>query len=250
MTRLKNLVKCLLVLAIVWTIAPTDAFAASNLVYYPVEGGKITFDTSSGTITNCDRNVTSAIIPEQIEEVGVVAIQDRAFESCRSLNAISIPDGVTVIGERAFMNCIRLSKIDIPNSVASIAGWAFYECRNLADVYYDGAASEWEKISIGVHNEGLDNALIHFLRSVTITKVTPETVGVELYNKEPVTVYLAICNSAGKQLYHFEQAVEKNAGTVEFLLNGAVVPEGYIVKAFALCQSDSTPLMEAGVKSA
>ena len=148
------------------------------------------------------------------------------------------------------MNCISLSKIDIPNSVASIAGWAFYECPNLADVYYDGAASEWEKISIGVHNEGLDNALIHFLRSVTITKVTPETVGVELYNKEPVTVYLAICNSAGKQLYHFEQNVEKNAGTIEFLLDGAVVPEDYIVKAFALCQSNSTPLMEAGVKSA
>lgn len=134
MTRLKKLVKCLLVLAIVWTIAPTDAFAANNLVYYPVEGGNITFDTSSGTITNCDRNVTSAIIPEQIEEVDVVAIQDRAFESCRSLNAISIPDGVMSIGKYAFQGCTSLTNIHIPDSVASIESYTFAGCTSLSSI--------------------------------------------------------------------------------------------------------------------
>ena len=96
---MKKLVKCLLVLAIVWTIAPTDAFAASNLVYYPVEGGKITFDTSSGTITWCDYNITDLEIPQHIEGVRVRYIRVAVFEYHRNLRRISIPDSITHSGQ-------------------------------------------------------------------------------------------------------------------------------------------------------
>ena len=84
--------------------------------------------------------------------------------------------------------------------------------------------------------------------SAEITDVTSEEVSVEVYNKQPAYVYLAIYDSEGKLLYHFEQAAAANAGTIEFPLDGADLPEGYVMKAFVLRQSDRTPLMEPAVR--
>ena len=84
--------------------------------------------------------------------------------------------------------------------------------------------------------------------SAEIADVTSEKVSVEVYNKQPATVYLAIYDSDGKLLYHFEQAAAANAGTIEFPLDGADLPEGYVMKAFVLRQSDRTPLMEPAVR--
>ena len=84
--------------------------------------------------------------------------------------------------------------------------------------------------------------------SAEITDVTSEKVSVEVYNKQPAYVYLAIYNSDGKLLHHFEQAAAANAGTIEFPLDGADLPEGYVMKAFVLRQSDRTPLMEPAVR--
>ena len=84
--------------------------------------------------------------------------------------------------------------------------------------------------------------------SAEITDVTSEEVSVEVYNKQPAYVYLAIYDSDGKLLYHFEQAAAANAGTIEFPLDGTDLPEGYVMKAFVLRQSDRTPLMEPAVR--
>ena len=84
--------------------------------------------------------------------------------------------------------------------------------------------------------------------SAEITDVTSEEVSVEVYNKQPAYVYLAIYDSEGKLLHHFEQAAAANAGTIEFPLDGADLPEGYVMKAFVLRQSDRTPLMEPAVR--
>lgn len=84
--------------------------------------------------------------------------------------------------------------------------------------------------------------------SAEIADVTSEEVSVEVYNKQPATVYLAIYDSEGKLLHHFEQAAAANAGTIEFPLDGADLPEGYVMKAFVLRQSDRTPLMEPAVR--
>nr|WP_303156286.1 leucine-rich repeat domain-containing protein [uncultured Prevotella sp.] len=54
-----------------------------------------------------------------------------AFEYCRSLTNINIPNSVTTIGEYAFDGCKSLVNINIPNSVTTIEDGAFYDCENL-----------------------------------------------------------------------------------------------------------------------
>lgn len=63
---------------------------------------------------------------------GTIAIASAAFEKCRGLSGIEIPNSVTFIGGYAFNYCTNLTTISIPNSVTSIGVGAFSDCSSLA----------------------------------------------------------------------------------------------------------------------
>ena len=69
--------------------------ASSTVVTYAVTGGNLYFDTSTGTITDCDTSVKNAEIPSEINGAAVTSIGDRAFSWCTSLTSVTIPDSVT-----------------------------------------------------------------------------------------------------------------------------------------------------------
>ena len=113
----KKLISCMMAIVVVMTmvlaVPGLEMEAAGTEVTYAVTGGNITFDTSTGTITDCDLEVTEAIIPNTIEGVSVTSIGEDAFWDCGSLSSIEIPAGVTSIGDYAFLNCHSLSSIEI-----------------------------------------------------------------------------------------------------------------------------------------
>lgn len=156
MKRFKQLLSSLLVFAMVWSIAPTVAFAANddNIVTYDVEGGNIYFDTSTGTVTKSDKSVTTANIPAQIANTNVkhigmwsfqentdlvsvqlpssiLSIEQQAFKGCTNLKSINLPDSITDIAGGVFEDCTSLNNISIPNSVSSIGANAFKNCSSL-----------------------------------------------------------------------------------------------------------------------
>ena len=101
---------------------------------YPVEGGNLYFDPDTGTIIDCDPEVTSALIPAQIDGVAVTAIGDGAFTYCFDLTYVSIPEGVTSIGYGTFDCCYELETVVIPQSVTYIGDYAFLLCFKLSNV--------------------------------------------------------------------------------------------------------------------
>ena len=107
---------------------------AADTVAYPVEGGNIYFDPSTGTITSCDDTVTSAVIPGTINGIPVTTIGDEAFYKCRSLTNVTIGDSVTTIGGSAFYGCTGLTSVMIPDSVTTIGDEAFSRCDSLTSV--------------------------------------------------------------------------------------------------------------------
>lgn len=65
----------------------------------------------------------------RVEGIGMFA-----FEDCKSLNSIEIPDSVTSIGNNAFAGCTNLENITIPASVTTIWDRAFSGCESLQKV--------------------------------------------------------------------------------------------------------------------
>ena len=83
------------------------------------------------------RSLASINIPD-----GVTSIGNNAFYSCVSLTSINIPDGVTSIGNNAFQSCVSLTSINISDSVTSIGSSAFLGCYSLTQVNIpDGVTS-------------------------------------------------------------------------------------------------------------
>ena len=113
------------------TTTRDDCSECGGEVKYAVEGGYLTFDKKTGTVTDCDSSVTKANIPHTIKGVTVTSIGDQAFYNCTSLTSVTIPDSVTSIGDRAFRYCISLTSVTIPDSVTSIGEYTFSWCTSL-----------------------------------------------------------------------------------------------------------------------
>lgn len=80
-----------------------------------------------------DENVT---IPSTVKYIS------DAFEGCKEITSISIPDSVERIGDHAFYNCTNLVSVFIPNSVISIGTMAFGRCFSLVDVCIPNSVTE------------------------------------------------------------------------------------------------------------
>ena len=65
---------------------------------------------------------------------GTQVICDEAFQRCKDLTHINIPNSVTHIGAWTFSMCSGLAVITIPNSVTHIGYGAFYRCSSLTSI--------------------------------------------------------------------------------------------------------------------
>ena len=113
------------------TTTRDDCSECGGEVKYAVEGGYLTFDKKTGTVTDCDSSVTKANIPHTIKGVTVTSIGGSAFRYCTSLTSVTIPDSVTSIGGWAFTDCASLTSVTIPDGVTSIGEYTFSWCTSL-----------------------------------------------------------------------------------------------------------------------
>ena len=77
-----------------------------------------------------------------------------------SLKSVTVTGGNILYG--AFYNCGNLTSVTIPDSVTSIGSSAFHNCNSLKDVYYTGSQIQWNNVSIGLYNDELLSATIHY----------------------------------------------------------------------------------------
>ena len=90
---------------------------------------------SLGTVFQYNQNFKNIISFNELQYfTGLTSIDDRAFNGCRDLTSITIPNSVTSIGSGAFSGCSGLTSITIPNSVTSIGENAFSDCSGLTSI--------------------------------------------------------------------------------------------------------------------
>ena len=67
-------------------------------------------------------------IPEYVYRCIVTEIGDYAFDNCRGISVVNIPQSVTSIGFQAFCYCLNIKDITLQNSLEIIKRSAFYQC--------------------------------------------------------------------------------------------------------------------------
>ena len=73
-------------------------------------------------------------IPSTLGDKPVIRIGENAFDYCRDLTSVTIPDSVTNIEPWAFRGCSSLADVTIPGDVTNIGAWAFCDCSSLTNV--------------------------------------------------------------------------------------------------------------------
>ena len=101
---------------------------ANNTKIYSFKEFKYFTNIDSCNFVHCN-NLFEIEIP-----LGLIKINDNAFQGCSSLSYIFIPNSVTNIGKQAFQSCSTLSSINIPNNVKSIEENAFSGCSSLTSI--------------------------------------------------------------------------------------------------------------------
>ena len=132
----------------------------SALATMNVDGENGTFKAEQNCVIEKDTNrlvlgCKSSVIPAGVESIGakafykteienvvipasVTAIEESAFEECKSLTTLSFASencALATIGKRAFINCENLGgSIAIPDSVTTVGSQSFSGCKNLTGV--------------------------------------------------------------------------------------------------------------------
>ena len=111
----------------------------NKLTEIKVENGNANYTSDNGVLF--DKDMTTIIcypagkiqtkydIPESVKTIG-----ESTFIGCNNLTTVTIPEGVVDISQYAFQSCKSLESISIPGSVKSIGYGAFAYCYNLKSV--------------------------------------------------------------------------------------------------------------------
>lgn len=117
-----------------WAEVYTDP--ATNIMYsYNVSNGTASVKGGSKSVggnpdATGDITILSSFIVDGIT-YPVTAIGQFAFNGCKGLTSVTIPNSVTTIYRGVFYNCSGLTSVTIPSSVTSIGTEVFYGCRSL-----------------------------------------------------------------------------------------------------------------------
>ena len=116
------------------------------------------------------KSIVSVELPDTI-----VAIGYNAFYGCEALESINIPEGVYIIPWFTFVSCTSLKSISLPKSLVRIEGCAFKDCTSLSTVYYGGNEADWNAITIDSFET--DNSYVASATRYYYSETEPTTEG-------------------------------------------------------------------------
>ena len=120
-----------------YTVTNSGYGCRSEIVIPAVYEGKPVRALGNSAFENC-KSLVSITIPDSVTTIG-----NFAFYGCSSLASITMSGGVASIGNYAFSGCASLTSIKIPSSVTSIGEEAFTGCHGLKSIYYLGDIASW-----------------------------------------------------------------------------------------------------------
>ncbi len=129
-----------LLLALCLVVGLIPAASAAGAAVEPHADNTVTVDgiiyqlyDTYASVYGYDGEPTELVIASEVEGLPVTSIKGCAFNGCKSLTTITIPEGITSINYDAFAES-GLTQVDIPASVTAIGLRAFELCPNLTAI--------------------------------------------------------------------------------------------------------------------
>jgi len=219
-------------------------------IRYHVEDGVVTV---TGVVSGF---ITTAEIPDAVDGFPVTAIGSHAFDDCRDLIKLTIPDSVTTIGDYAFYYCIKLPSVILPAKLTSIGEYAFSLCFKLTNVTIPAgvtsiganafyACDQLKTITIPAATQSIGKAAFSDcanLRSITVDEDNSyyEDLDGVLFNKEMTHLITCPVYKDGDSFVIPATVTHIDAGAFTgcHRLESITIPEGVIVLgdgAFSSC---------------
>lgn len=124
------------------TVKIADYRGLDTVVNVPEEiNGRRVAQIGYAAFEDC-KNIVKIDIPN-----GVTCIERQAFSGCEKLTEIHLPSGVTDMGDFVFSGCGSLTNIDLPSELTQIESGTFYNCDHLERVRFP---DQLEKLAIDV----------------------------------------------------------------------------------------------------
>ena len=112
-----------------------DLETPQNIFYYTTTNNRVLtpnisnpFDVS--ILSNTYRDGVGMIVCDG----DITSIKATAFEGCKYIKSVILPNSVVSIEEEAFYNCKALTSINIPENVTTIEEFAFRQCEALTSI--------------------------------------------------------------------------------------------------------------------
>ncbi|MCL2300839.1 MAG: leucine-rich repeat domain-containing protein [Firmicutes bacterium] len=103
----------------------TNNITADTVV---VQGGSKDFEVRGGVLLKYNGEAIDVVVPDGIVEIG------GAFNGCKGVRSIVLPESIEVIGTFSFCDCVRLHYITLPKGLREIQASAFKNCTQLHEI--------------------------------------------------------------------------------------------------------------------
>ena len=113
------------------SISPTEVKSGKlkgNFTWTWDATGTLTLNGSGPMPENMDFESFKYPIFHLVIKPGITSISDQAFQYCRKIESVSLPEGIKSIGASAFYNCNDLKEIILPNGLEEVCGNSFASC--------------------------------------------------------------------------------------------------------------------------
>lgn len=114
--------------------------SVENFVVIPYKKG-CAIKRYHNTVSSHESGET-VVVPSHIEGRPVIAIEKKAFLSCKTIRSIVLPDTIEEIGDWAFAHAEQLRTITIPHHMFSRGKELFLGCKRLREIVLDGTEQE------------------------------------------------------------------------------------------------------------